>query len=264
MTRPGIGTALAVELLKARRSKVPLLVALGISLAPIMAGLFMVIMEDPARARGWGIISTKAQIMAGSADWPTYLGLLAQSVAIGGFILFSIVTAWVFGREFSDRTVKTLLALPTPRHAIVVAKLLAISILSLLFTAWVLALGVAIGAAIGLPDGRTDTLVSGAGLVSMVGILTVLLLTPIAFAASAGRGYMAPLGLALFLVFLGQILAAAGWGEWFPWAVPPLLAGAAGPEAALIGPRSYALLLLVSLAGTASTLAWWQRADHTT
>ena len=60
------------ELLKARRSKVPLLAAVGITLAPLMDGLFMFIMKDPERAREMGLLSAKAQMTMGVADWPTY------------------------------------------------------------------------------------------------------------------------------------------------------------------------------------------------
>src|SRR3989337_1495154 len=106
-------SALWAETLKARRSKVPLLTTIGFSLAPMVGGLFMIILKDPDAARSMGLISTKAQIAAGTAEWATLFNMLAQAVAVGGAIVFSIFTAWVFGREFSDRTAKELLALPT-------------------------------------------------------------------------------------------------------------------------------------------------------
>lgn len=261
--RPGVGAALRCEALKARRSRVPPLTALGFSLAPLVAGLFMVIMKDPERARQWGLISAKAQIFAGAADWPTFLGVVGQSVAVGGWILFSLLTAWIFGREFSDRTVKTLLAVPTPRWATVVAKLLVVAVLCVILTVWVLALGLAIGALIGLDGGSPGVIMSGGLRVVVAGVLTIALLPPIALAAGLGRGYMAPLAMALLLVFLAQIAAATGWGEWFPWSVPALLSGAAGPEAAVMGAGSYAVIALVSAIGVAATILWWRNADQT-
>jgi ABC-2 type transport system permease protein len=72
----------------------------------------MIILKDPEAARSMGLISAKAQMVAGVADWPTYYNVLAQAVAVGGGILFAIIAIWVFGREFSDRTAKELLALP--------------------------------------------------------------------------------------------------------------------------------------------------------
>ena len=94
--------ALVTEFLKARRSRVPWGVAVGFSIAPLVMGLFMVILKDPERARALGLIGTKAQLTAGTADWPTYWSLLGQSLTVGGAILFAFLTAWTFGREFAD------------------------------------------------------------------------------------------------------------------------------------------------------------------
>jgi hypothetical protein len=74
------------EALTACRSKVPCLTALGFSLAPLMGGLFMLILKNPERARSMGLISATAQLAAGVADWPTFFGLLAQATAVGGAI----------------------------------------------------------------------------------------------------------------------------------------------------------------------------------
>src|SRR5215510_3549910 len=124
-------SALWAETLKARRSSTPLLTAAGFMLAPLTAGLFMIIMKDPERAREMGLLSTKAQLAMTTAEWGTFLGMLTQAVAIGGMILFSIVTSWVFGREYSDRTAKDLMALPTSRETIVTAKLVVVAVWSL-------------------------------------------------------------------------------------------------------------------------------------
>jgi ABC-2 type transport system permease protein len=98
---------------------VPLLTLLAAFLIPFVGGFFMLILKDPEMAQRMGFISTKAQI-AGTADWPSYLGLLAQAVAIGGLIIFGFVSSWVFGREYADRTIKDLLALPISRTSIVI------------------------------------------------------------------------------------------------------------------------------------------------
>ena len=64
----------------------------------------MIILKDPDRARQLGLLGPKAQLFGGTADWPSILGLLSQAVAVGGAVLFAFLTAWVFGREFADRT----------------------------------------------------------------------------------------------------------------------------------------------------------------
>ncbi len=255
--------ALWAEALKARRSKVPWLTALGFSLAPLMGGLFMIILKDPERARSMGLISAKAQLAAGVADWPSFFGLLAQATAVGGAMLFTIVTVWVFGREFSDHTAKELLALPTPRAAIVGAKFVVVMIWAAGLTGLVLGIGLVVGAAVGLPGWSTALMWRGStDLLASAG-LTLALMSPVALLASAGRGYLPPIGWAILTIFLAQIVAITGWGAWFPWSVPALFSGMAGPRATQIGLQSYALVVLTCLAGLAGTFAWWHCADQT-
>ena len=109
----GFAAALRVESLKTRRSIVPLLTGLAFVIAPLVGGLFMYILADPERARRMGLIGQKAQLAGGGSDWAAYFAFLAQAATVGGFVLFAFVVAWVFGREFSDGTVRYLLALPT-------------------------------------------------------------------------------------------------------------------------------------------------------
>src|SRR5689334_11688137 len=167
--------ALWTEALKARRSKVPWLTALGFSLAPLVDGLFMIILKDPERARTMGLISAKAQLAAGVADWPTLLGMLAQATAVGGALLFTLVTTWVFGREFSDHTAKELLALPTSRAAIVGAKFVVISTWAAGLTVLVFVLGLGVGAAVGLPGWSMALLCRAAGNIVVTAVLTLAL-----------------------------------------------------------------------------------------
>lgn len=255
--------ALWVELLKVRLSHMPLITALGFALAPLAGGFFMLVMKDPLLARRMGMISAKAQIVAGAADWPTYFSLLAQAVAVGGILLFSLIASWVFGREWSDHTLKDLLALPTPRRSIVLAKFLITGLWALLLALLVYLLGLLVGALVGLPPATAQVFVQGSLTVAGAAALTVLLIPPVAFFAGVGRGYLAPMGAAIFLLILAQIVAAAGWGEYFPWSVPALHAGMAGPEAGHLGAISYALVGLTALMGIVATIVWWERADQT-
>ncbi len=255
--------ALWMESLKARRSKVPLLATIGFTLAPLMDGLFMFIMKDPQRAREMGLLSVKAQLAMSTADWTTFFGVLTQAIAVGGTIVFSIVTIWVFGREFSDRTAKELMALPVSREKIVSAKLIVISAWVFGTTLWVYVVGLVVGSMIDIP-GWTATLAWRAFLdVFATAAMTLLLMTPVAFIASMGRGYLPPLGWAVLTIFFSQIIAATGWGDWFPWSVPALFSGVVGPRSEQLGTHSYVLVLLTSLIGLALTFWWWRNADQT-
>ena len=259
----GLRAALWSEFLKARRSRVPWSITAGFSLVPLVGGLFMVILKDPEGARRLGLLGAKAQLTAGTADWPTYLSLLAQAVAIGGAVLFAFLTAWIYGREFSDRTVRGLLAIRTARRAIVAAKAVVIVVWGALTIVWVLVLGFLIGALVEIPGWSAELALDAVGKIALSAILTLGLQSVTAYVAGLGRGYIAPLAWAFFMVFVAQVLAALGWGSVFPWAVPAIAAGAGGPDAEPVGLVGFVLVGAVTLVGFVATVAWWERADHT-
>jgi ABC-2 type transport system permease protein len=259
----GFLPSLWAETLKMRRSKVPLFTALGFSVAPLVGGLFMIILKDPQAARSMGLISAKAQLVAGVADWSTFFSILAQAVAVGGGILFAVITAWVFGREFSDRTAKELLALPTSREAMVAAKFLVIVAWTLILTVWILVIGLVVGKLVVIPGWSEELLRKASVDILGTAVLVIAVLPFVALLASIGRGFMPPFGWTILTVALAQIAAITGWGDWFPWSVPALFSGAAGPRAELMGTHSYMIVFLASVIGLAATFYWWRSADQT-
>ena len=249
--------AIWVETLKARRSRLPLFSALGFALIPLAGGFFMIVLKDPELARQIGLISAKAQITMGVADWPSYLGFLALGNAVGGVILYSLVGSWVFGREYADRTVKDLLALPTSRSAIVCAKFIVITGWCAALTVLIYLIGLGVGIAVGLPPASLEIILQGGITLATSGMLTVAIIAPIIFFASAGHGYLPPMGVAILVVGLAQLVAVAGWGEYFPWAIPGLVA-----QGEDLGITSYMIVIFTSIAGIAGTFLWWELADQ--
>jgi ABC-2 type transport system permease protein len=250
-----------IELRKATRSRAPLLTAVGFLIMPLAGAFFMIIYKDPEFARQAGLISAKAQLVAGSADWPTYLSLLSQAVAVGGIVLFSLIGSWVFGREFVDGTMKDLLAVPVSRSSIVLAKFVIVAVWSggLALMIYLAALGM--GALIVLPQVPIGVFLQGGATLAITAGLVIALVTPIALFASIGRGYLLPLGVAFLAIVLAQIIAAIGWGSYFPWSVPALYAGIAGGQATL-DPASFWIVILTGLAGMLGTDLWWKYADQ--
>lgn len=61
----------------------------------------------------------------------------------------------------------------------------------------------------------------------------------------------------MFLTLLAsQVISAVGYGEWFPWAVPALLAGGGGPAHPAPGTRAVALVLVVAGISAWATARW--------
>lgn len=258
----GLGAAMAAETLKARRSVVPWVSVAAFTVAGLVGAFFMFVLQDPARARTLGLLGTKAQLTGGSADWAGHLAFTAQITAIGGLLLFGMVVVWLFGREFSDRTVKDLLALPTSRTAVVAAKLLLTLLWCLALTVLVVLVALATGWLLDLTGWSAAVALRGVGTVLATSLLTMALATGYGLVASVGRGYLPAVGAIFATLLLSQVVGAVGFGAWFPWSVPALLSGAAGPEQASPPAGSVLAVLAVGLASCLATARWWETADH--
>lgn len=172
-----IAAALWAELLKVRRSRVPWVTFVAFTVAGFVGGFFMFILQNPDRARSLGLLGAKAQLAGGTADWAGCFALTAQIAAVGGLLVFGPVVIWLFGREFSDRTAKDLLALPTSRGAVVVAKLLVALGWCLLLAAQLVVISLLFGAGLGLPGWSADAALHGLATVFATVLLTVALAT---------------------------------------------------------------------------------------
>lgn len=256
-----LAACIAVESKKLFRSRIPAMTLLALTLVPLMGGFFMFVLKDPNFARRLGFISAKAQI-AGAADWPSYLALLSQAIAVGGLMVFGFIFSWVFGREYADRTLQNLLALPISRGVIVSAKFIVAAYWCLLSSAYAFILGLAVGKLVVLPGWSPAAFLQGLNVFAFSAVLTVLVSLPVAFFASAGRGYLPALGFVVFSLVLAQIAAAAGYGQFFPWSVPALASGLAGSEYALLPAGSVVSVCLTGVFGLMGTILWWRYADQ--
>ena len=257
-----IAAALWAELLKVRRSRVPWVTFAAFNMAGAVGGFFMFVLQNPDRARSLGLLGAKAQLAGGTADWAGYFTLTAQITAVGGLLVFGLVVIWLFGREFSDGTAKDLLALPTSRGAVVAAKFIVAFGWCILLATQLVVIGLLLGTLLGLPGWSTDTALRGLGTVLATALLTVALATAYGLVASVSRGYLAAVGAMILSLFAAQVIAALGLGARFPWSVPSLLSGTAGPEQASPGALGIAEVVVVGVAASVATVVWWEQADH--
>lgn len=248
-----------IELRKAIRSRMPLWTALGSLFMPFGIAFLIFVSKNPEISQKLGLVSAKANLIAYAAtDWPTYLRLFGQLIAAGGFFFFVLAISWVFGREFADGTLKDMLAVPVQRSSILLAKFIIVAIWSAALAVVMLVAGLATGAAIQLPGGSIHVILQGGDLVLITAGLVIAVITPFAFFASLGRGYLLPLGVAVLTLMMTNLVVIVGWGEYFPWAAPGLYAQGKSP----LTPVSYWIVFLTGLAGMLGTYLWWKYADQ--
>jgi ABC-2 type transport system permease protein len=256
-----IRAAFWAESLKIRRSKMLWVSILAALFMAVMMGFLMFIAKNPELAAKMGILGTKSSLMT-SVDWPSYLGLLTEMISALGLIGFGFVASWVFGREYSDRTVTNLLALPVPRSFIVISKFMVVAIWSALLAFILLASALVVGGSVGLTGWSNGIAYNGVYAYTVTALLTILLCTPVAFFASSGRGYLPPIGFVIITLIVGQFTMALSLAQYFPWTIPGLYSVAASGGGPQPGAVSYIILVLTSLIGLAATFAWWRYADQ--
>lgn len=255
----GLAAAFYAEALKARRSLVPWLVGAFATLPPVMLGLMMAIKKHPLDAQRFGLLTTKSRLLVGAVDWPTFLGLVGQTMGAMGAIAFAVLTAWVFGREFADRTCRIMLATPTRRSAMILAKTGVTAMWCLLLAAWMLAAAFAVGAVVGMPGLTWPVARDSVAIAGRAALLWLALLPVTALVASVGRGYLLPIGVAIATMIVAQFVNATGWAPWFPWCVA-MTSGVPGTHLAA---ASIAVVILTGALGMVATLLWWERSDQT-
>ena len=254
-----LSNMLWIETRKALRSKMPLYTAAGSLLLPLAMAFMLFVSHNPEIARKLGLISAKATLLSDmAATWPAYLALFAQILAIGGMVLFVLAISWVFGREFADGTLKDLLAVPVPRASILLAKFFVVALWSFALAVLLFGLGLAMGALFQLPGGSAGILLQGCVRAAITAGLVIAAMLPFAFFASLGRGYLLPIGVCFIALILANVVQAAGWGEYFPWAI--LAIYAQGKE--VLAPASFIIVLSTGIAGIAGTYLWWKYADQ--
>lgn len=208
-----------------------------------------------AARRGRTDLTAKLGPIADLPGWAGYLAAAQQITAAGTVLGFGVALSWLFGREFADRTVTGLLALPVTRPAIALAKLVTYAIWAVLIaTALTLALlggGLAIG--LGRP-GRADWLIVGREWALVA--LSALVAVPVGWVATLTRGLLGGIAATVALIVSAQIVVlGAGAGGWFPVAAPALWALAPGT----VSWTQLALAAALPLGFGFATLLSWQR-----
>lgn len=199
----------------------------------------------------------------GETDWTAYLhNVVFMFATVFGLIGFGVLTSWTFGREYTDRTFKDLLALPISRGKIVAAKSVSAMLWSLIIAVITYEFAVLMGLITGIPGFSIDVVRHYLFQMLIVSGMHLLLCGPVIFLANVSRGYLMPIAYAFTTLMIALITGPTSLGAYLPWSVPALqLAG--GDSAVLpLSNWSYFIPFIVGIIGLAGTWVWWYKADH--
>jgi ABC-type transport system involved in multi-copper enzyme maturation permease subunit len=258
-----VAQVFATEFLKLRRSKVTWLSFVVLTLGPLGVALLMWIVQDPDRAARLGLLGQKADLSGLTATWPSFFSMMTTLVGTAGLLMLAFIVAYLFGREYTEGTAKNLLALPVGRHWFVLAKFVVAAVWWVALTVVVVAEAFVVGFALRLPEFSGALAMTSVGHTLLAAGIAYLLAPVVAWIAALGRGYLAPLGFALVMLMLGNLLGKTGWAIWFPWSIVPRLVGSLGGSVETPALGSLLVVAVVFLAGIGATIAQVRYADNT-
>ena len=253
--------AINAEYMKVHKSKVIWITALVFVFIPSIMALFFYIAQKPELVAKLGLIGTKASLFGGG-NWQSYWELLVEIIAGIGLVGFGFITAWIFGREYTDHTVNDLLALPLSRNYIVFAKLIITVLICFILTFVMILSGITTGYLISIEEFSMTYTIAELPKAMVTALLTMTLCTPVAFFSSYGRGYLLAIGFIILTMILAQLSGAIGAGVYFPWAIPGTYSMPSSPDTQAVTTSSLIILFTTSIIGLFGTLAWWRYADQ--
>ncbi len=194
-----------------------------------------------------------------------YNGCNLYIMILFGLIVYTVIAAYLFSREHTEKTLKTILTVPVSKISFILSKfiMLFIWIMTLTIVSWA---GMFILAALykvlfGLAEFSLAVAIPYFGKMLLGGILMFLMSSPFAFLALWTKGLVVPIIAAATIVMGNVALSNEALGAVFPWTAITLLIddkiGQTGFSYALV----IGLILSVSIFGFVASIVYFQKED---
>lgn len=240
------------ELLKLKHSKLVPFSMLGALAIPVMMVVeaFQIHAEQPEQ------IITLDGIYS---DSMLYMMLLAN------MMIYVAITAFLFSREYTENTWKTLLPIPISRKKLMIGKYSALFLwtlcLSMITWVGIFLLSGVYHMAHGIDDYALRVAMEWLPKFFLMNVLMFLTLTPFAFAAQLTKGFVVPTISSAVMVLGSAALCNQKWGALYPWTATFFLMDGRVEKAGYPVVLSALIVLVTSLAGFILSFVYFDKED---
>lgn len=240
------------ELLKLKRSKMVLISILGVMATPCM----MLIQALQTHFKHPDLVFTLADIYSDSL---LYIMLLIN------MMIYVAITAYLFSREYTENSLKTILPVPVSRMAFITGKFfvlfLWIVMLTVVTWAGIFALSGIYHAFIGMDGFRFAVAGEWFFKFLMGSTLMFLTISPFAFIAEKTKGLVAPMIASAVIVMGSAALSNQEIGALYPWTATFFLMGGKIESTGYPIPLAVGIIVLVSAIGFLTTFHHFNKED---
>lgn len=241
------------EFLKLKRSRIALIGILGTLISPFIS--IAICIMNHSRMHSENLVSL----------YEVYDNTLMFLMLLFGTLVFSVMAAFLFSREYSEKTLKTIFAVPVPRTRFLVSKLITLLILVLLLmlAAWGSVLVLAAFGSLFFEIGEFDfqTILYWLFQIVSGGVLLYATLTPFVYLAIWTKGFLVPTIVSAAVVLVNVVFSGSSAAALFPWTATYLFLRGRLADSRYPVWVSFAMIGLVCIVGIGASIIRFQKED---
>ena len=181
--------------------------------------------------------------------------------ALFAVLLFAIIIAYLFGREYNEHTLKTMLTIPISREKFLLAKYL-------MFLVWILIITVAtslstviFGFVAGLEGFTLKLFVDSFAQLLYANVLLFLTFSPFVFLSLFITNMVPAMVGGASLTLVNMLIYGQTWAPYVPWVCPYLIASGEIAEYSASVTVSYGIILATFVIGLAISYIYFTKKD---
>lgn len=183
--------------------------------------------------------------------------------ALFAVLLFAIIISYLFGREYNEHTLKTMLTIPISRGKFLIVKYI-------MFFAWILILTVvtslstvAFGFIAGLGGFTLKLFIESFGQLLFGNVLLFLTFSPFVFVSLFVTNMVPAMVGGAALTLVNMLIYGQNWAPFVPWVCPYLIASGEIAEYSTSVTVSYTIILATFVVGLAISYIYFTKKDVT-
>lgn len=236
-------TFIKMEFLKLKRSNIFLLSLMGAVLPPLLMFIAVFAFDE------------------GSTFDMLFTNVNMYMSALFAIMLFSIMISYLFGREYNEHTLKTMLTIPISRGKFLASKYV-------MFLVWILILAVVtslsalvFGFIAGLEGFTLKLFMDSFAQLLFANVLLFLTFSPFVFLSLFITNMVPAMVGGAGLTLVNMLIYGQTWAPYVPWVCPYLIASGEIAEYATSPTVSYGVILVTFLIGLAISYIYFTKTD---
>ena len=236
-------TFIKMEFLKLKRSNIFLLSLMGAVLPPLLMFIAVFAFDE------------------GSTFDMLFTNVNMYMSALFAIMLFSIMISYLFGREYNEHTLKTMLTIPISRGKFLASKYVMFLVWILILTVVTSLSALVFGFIAGLEGVTLKLFMDSFAQLLFANVLLFLTFSPFVFLSLFIANMVPAMVGGAGLTLVNMLIYGQTWAPYVPWVCPYLIASGEIAEYATSPTVSYGVILVTFLIGLAISYIYFTKTD---